>query len=273
MEVRDITPSGSFTLQAESQTTGCVDYRDVTPAAPVAILSDRNVAANNDPPLMCSPTSVGKSNTSENIVFVTPTFEGITSINIMGDCVTGTCDCKHFVGSKPAQLLPCQAARFLFGPESLDSLSDSDKLFLWGGLMNGFKIVDTDCPASYSCKNYDSITDDTYREEMSSLLTQELESHKVPVATTPPRCIHSLGAVEKSDGRLRPITDCSRPDGTSINNYMTSTFKSFTYNSVDTAVQVLHKDDFMSVVDISAAYRSVNVHCDDVVSKAYLGIW
>ena len=65
--------------------------------------------------------------------------------------------------------------------------------------------------------------------------------------------------MKKSDGKLRPITDCSRPDGLSINNFMCTTFEPFTYNSVDTAVQVLDPEDFMSVVDISSAYRSVNV--------------
>ena len=80
----------------------------------------------------------------------------------------------------------------------------------------------------------------------------------------PPQCVHSLGAVKKSDGRLRPITDCSRPDGSSINNFMGTTFESLNYNPVDSAVPLLLPYDFMSVVDISATYRSVNVHVDHV---------
>ena len=67
------------------------------------------------------------------------------------------------------------------------------------------------------------------------------------------------GAVWKSSGSLRPITDCSRPDGLSINNFMTSTFKSFSYNSVQDAVDHLSPNDFMAVIDIASTYRSVSV--------------
>ena len=122
-----------------------------------------------------------------------------------------------------------------------------------------FNIMDVDCQTSYSCDNYDSITSEEFRSEMTALLLSELEDGKVSRATTQPQYIHALGAVKKSDGRLRPITDWSRPDGTSINNYMSSTFGSFNYNSVDTAIQLLAPNNFMAVVDISSAYRSVNV--------------
>ena len=88
--------------------------------------------------------------------------------------------------------------------------------------------------------------------------------HKVTRIDTRPRCVHSLGAVWKSNGKLRPITDCSRPDGSSINNYMSTTFKSFTYNAVQNAVDIPSPGEFMAVVDISSAYHSVTVSSDQV---------
>ena len=139
-----------------------------------------------------------------------------------------------------------------------------DKLFLWRGLVLGFAIVDPDCPASYFCDNYDSITGDRFRKEMSDLLHAELLAHKVSRTSSTPTCVHFLGAVTKANGSLRPITDCSRPDGSSINNYMSTTFKPFTYNSVDSAVQLLTQGDYMALVDISSAYRSVNILADHV---------
>ena len=193
-------------------------------------------------------------------VFSTPLLEDVPQLNVYGDCISGQCECRHLIGDVPAQLKPCRAAKFLFGPGALDSVSDQDRLFLWQGLMNGFKIVDDGCDASYVCKNYDSITGDEFKEEMSALLIAELADHKVSRLDSQPQCVHALGAVKKSNGKLRPITDCSRPEGASINNFMDSTFKSFSYNSVETAVQVLDPQDYMSVVDISAAYRSVSVH-------------
>ena len=133
--------------------------------------------------------------------------------------------------------------------------------------MNGFKIVDPDCPASYYCPNYNSITREEFVGEMSTLLRSELESHKVTRASAyfSPHCVHSLGAVTKSDARLRPITDCSRPEGVSINNFMTTSFESFSYNSVETAVHMLSRANFLAVVDISSAYRSVSVHKDHTI--------
>ena len=193
------------------------------------------------------------------VVFQTPVFEGIPSISIFHECYSGTCDCVHHIGDFPCQLKPCRAAPYLFGSSRLDTVSDSDRLYLWKGLTKGFEIVDADCPSVYHCENYDSITSHGAYEEMSALLRSELECHKVVDVDNKPRCVHSLGAVWKSNGKLRPITDCSRPDNTCINNYMQSTFAPFSYNSVEDAVQILDPTDYLAVVDISSAYRSVNV--------------
>ena len=48
-----------------------------------------------------------------------------------------------------------------------------------------------------------------------------------------PTCVHSLGAVPKSGGGMRPITDCSRLIGRSVNNHCDSLFREFKYKSVD----------------------------------------
>ena len=202
---------------------------------------------------------------SENVVvFTTPAIAGTTPMDIYGSCVNGTCNCVHLIGDLPAQLKPCRAAPFLFGEGKLDTVDDDETLALWKGLVNGFSIVDDTCPTAYECENYDSILQPEACSEMTALLEKELIEHKVSLTSNKPTCIHSLGAVWKSNGSLRPITDCPRPDGSSINNYMDSTFHSFSYNSVQDAVDVLLPGEFMAVVDISSAYRSVNVHSSQV---------
>ena len=201
---------------------------------------------------------------SSHMLFETPSYPGITSIPIYNACSSGKCSCIHLIGGLPSQLKPCRAAPFLFGPSPLDTISSDDNVFLWRGLMKGFDIVDDHCQSSYFCENYDSILDDKFYTEMSELLTTELDQSKVSEVDYKPRCVHSLGAVLKSNGKLRPITDCSRPEGISINNFMETTFKAFSYNSVEDAVDILAPDDFMAVVDISSAYRSVNVNPDQV---------
>ena len=205
---------------------------------------------------------MSESTSPRETYIVTPPFEGIPSVVVYADCALGTCDCVHFIGDAPSQLKPCRAASFLFGDRALDSLLDTDRMYLWRGLVCGFDNVDVDCPAVYKCSNYDSILSDEFYGEMTELLTKELAEHKVSKVSSPPRCVHALGAVVKSNGKLRPITDCSRPDGSAINNYMQTTFNSFSYNSVEDAVAVLDACDYMAVVDISSAYRSVNINPD-----------
>ena len=207
-------------------------------------------------------SALGESSLSDTILFTTPLTPKTVSVNVYQDCVDGVCGCVHSIGGFATDLKPCRAACFLFGPSALDTVSDHDRDYLWNGLVNGFSIVDNDCSSSYMCENYDSITCDKFYEEMTTLLQDELAAGKVTVSDTQPRCVHSLGAVTKSNGKLRPITDCSRPEGTSINNFMSTTFESFSYNSIEDAVDLLHRNDFVAVVDVSAAYRSVNVAAD-----------
>ena len=113
---------------------------------------------------------------------------------------------------------------------------------------------------SYECKNYSSILDQRFVGEMSSILNSDLAEGKVKYVSTRLHCVHALGGVEKSDGRLRPITDCSMPDRLSVNNFMSTTCEKFNYRSVDDLAQMLSPNEFMSVTDISNAYRSVSVY-------------
>ena len=74
-----------------------------------------------------------------------------------------------------------------------------------------------------------------------------------------PTCVHALGAITKSDGSLRPITDCRRPLGQSINNYMQSVCEDFSYISLDQVTSSISPGVYFSVLDVKSAYRSVNV--------------
>ena len=142
-----------------------------------------------------------------NFVFTTPASADVAAINIYNECIDGTCSCVHYIGVEPCQLKPCRAAQFLFGDTRLTSVDDSEALFLWKGLVNGFAIVDDDCQASYTCENYDSILEPKAYTQMSELLDQEIKDHKVTIVEDAPNCVHSLGAVWKSNGSLRPITE------------------------------------------------------------------
>ena len=104
---------------------------------------------------------------------------------------------------------------------------DCNSLFLLDGVLHGFKIVDPNANIpSYECKNYSSATGEAC-EFMDNIVLNELALGKLSMVDRKPHCIHSLGAVEKASGGYRPITDASRPEGISINNFMSQTFNTF----------------------------------------------
>ena len=195
-----------------------------------------------------------------NVVFSAPLSKGGKSINVFQECVQGTCNCIHYVGGNAVDLRPCRAAQFLFGGEcNLPSDMVSE---IWNGLCDGFRVVDDVEIPEYSCENYASITEGTFYDDMSAIICSELVEGKISEVTVRPHCVHALGGVEKSNGKLRPITDCSRPDGVSVNNFMSDVFKNFSYKSVDDVTQCLQGGEFISVTDISSAYRSVSIFED-----------
>ena len=180
-------------------------------------------------------------------------------INVYENCLAGTCNCIHLIGGRSTSLMPCRFAPFLSGQSNVLTQDPEMAQFIWEGVVNGFKIVDENCETEYFCKNYKSILENDFYKEMCDLVTQETQAGLVTQVENKPKCVHSLGGVEKSNGKLRPITDCSMPVGLAINNFMQQTYKPFSYKSVSTAVEILDQGNFMSLIDLKSAYRTVNV--------------
>ena len=78
-----------------------------------------------------------------------------------------------------------------------------------------------------------------------------------------PVCVHTLGVIVKPSGGIRPITDCKRPIGASVNSFMSSSFSTFSCVTVDDAISLMTPGCWMSCVDLQSAYRSVAIHPDD----------
>ena len=203
-------------------------------------------------------TFVNSDVTVEECVFYPPVSGGGRVVEIYKSCINGTCNCVNLIGGIHCDLRPCRVGYFLFSGSCVLPSFTVGKV--WDGLCDGFEIVDENCTSKYDCENYLSISKGRFKNEMSDLLKSELLEGKVSFCESKPRCIHSLGAVTKSDGRLRPITDCSMPEEDCINNFMNTTCKDFTYNSVNDVARDLDEGDFMCVVDIASAYRSVPIY-------------
>ena len=171
-------------------------------------------------------------------------------------CREGNCSVKHELGGVPIQLNPCA-----FYDECFSAVGGQDPnakyIFEW--IRDGFKIVDDTFDGSYFFKNYDSILDPEFKSQMDSTIQSELESGKVSVVSDIPRCVHTLGTIRKSNGKLRPITDCRHPEGLSINNFMTTTCKELTYLRLDEVADYMSPGCWFAVLDLKAAYRSVHI--------------
>lgn len=83
---------------------------------------------------------------------------------------------------------------------------------------------------------------------MNSIITTEVREGKISICEVIPNCVHAIGGVPKKDGSLRPITDCSRPIGRSINNYMNSTAIAFHFKTLDYVADLLTPGCYLGVV-------------------------
>lgn len=61
-------------------------------------------------------------------------------------------------------------------------------------------------------------------------------------------------------GGIRPITDCSRPKGSSVNQYTGEVFSTFSFVKMAEVLQNVKPSIYMATVDLKSAYRSVLVH-------------
>ncbi|CAH3168712.1 unnamed protein product, partial [Porites lobata] len=111
---------------------------------------------------------------------------------------------------------------------------DPDRIFLLDGLRFGFKLIpesDPSCIVAYESDNHSSATCPDFKPEMDSLFTKELALGRISMVQTKPRCVHPIGRVPTKDsGKSRPIADCSRPQGISLNDHIKRDLESFRMN-------------------------------------------
>ena len=97
---------------------------------------------------------------------------------------------------------------------------------------------------------------------MTESVCADLEEGRISEASSKTTCIHTLGAVPKSNGGYHTITDCSMPKGESVNNYSDTLAPKFKFETLDYVTDRLEEGAYMSVIDIKSAYRAVSVNPD-----------
>ena len=138
---------------------------------------------------------------------------------------------------------------------------DIDKQFLLNGISSGFCI--TSAPHQFcnvQRSNYKSATSSDISNQVEAQIVAEINQGNYVICKRQPTIVSSLGAIEKSNGKIRLIHDCSKPEELGLNSYATtSTFK---YETVDRAVSLLPPNGYMAKIDLSCAYHVVPVHTE-----------
>jgi hypothetical protein len=129
--------------------------------------------------------------------------------------------------------------------------TDVNREFLLDGIKYGFKIFDDNSqPDHFVCKNYRSATQENHLASEKQIQL-ELDLGRYVISDSTPECVSSIGAIPKTEGRVRLIHDMSQPSG-GVNQYATETSVSF--STIDSATRHVEKDCFIAKIDLSSAY-------------------
>lgn len=137
------------------------------------------------------------------------------------------------------------------------SYSDGDQALL-KGIKEGFTVTNiTKEIEKVHVQNHKSARE--HRDAVERQIMKELEESRYVLVDSPPTVISALGAIPKDDGSVRLIHDCSRPEGSALNDYAVLNSK-IKYQTVQEACELLETGGYMAKVDLKSAYRSVPLH-------------
>lgn len=184
-------------------------------------------------------------------------------LHVKSDCVDGSCNCVYYLDGIQAKLKPCRVAASIY----VSDIWSPNNVFVLDGVCRGFRIVDDNVNLKYRVQNYNSILKPEMYDKMCDNIYTEIYSGQISPSVFPADCMHALGAVERPDGRLRPITDCSKPI-LSVNDFMHTTAPRFKFSSIDDTRPLVSEKGYGCVTDISNAYRNVLIYPPN---REYLG--
>lgn len=191
----------------------------------------------------------------DDVLFTIPPTDSGPAVKIYVKCGFGNCNCIYTLQDVQSQLRPCRFGYILYGCFLPDAKVHAE---MFEGIRYGFPIVDSDV-SKYECANYRSILNAYTKPIMDNLVKKEIAEGFISEATQKPKCVHSMGAVPKGSDSIRPITDCSRPLGQSVNNHSISLAKKFWYATIHDVTDLISRGYYLSVIDIQAAYRTVPI--------------
>ena len=137
---------------------------------------------------------------------------------------------------------------------------DVDREFILDGIKNGFNIIDADAdPKPVHCQNHKSAQPGSpLYAKASKQILHEVGMGNYEVVSEPLNIISPLGVIEKPDGGVRLIHDCSMPPAKAVNDYSTEEWHQ-RFARIDDAAALVTEGCFMAKVDIQPDYRHVSI--------------
>lgn len=151
--------------------------------------------------------------------------------------------------------------------DNIIPLDHPDRHFIIDGVTHGFRITNIDHinlekEEDIWCDNYKSVTDPVVASLIEEQIQEEISNHRYVVVESAPHLVSSLGAVPKKDSdKYRLIHDCSRPIGSALNDFANN--NKFSYQTLDSALEIISCDNYLAKIDLASAYRSVRIHPDE----------
>ena len=131
---------------------------------------------------------------------------------------------------------------------------DPDWDYILRGVYLGFKVINEECDIRYNIGNYGSITKGKVGVVILGRLQLKIDEQIITVVDKSCLCIHAMGGVQMGHDDFRAIIDCSSPDHTCWCR------TNFSYNSVESVMELLREGDYMAMVDISNTYRAISIY-------------
>ena len=97
--------------------------------------------------------------------------------------------------------------------------------------------------------NYKSATNVSGKAAVEQAIAGEIAEGNYVISKSKPTIVSALGAIPKPDSSdVCLIHDCSRPQGRALYDYMSTC--SFTFQTLDDAIQLLRPNYFMAKIDL-----------------------
>ena len=127
------------------------------------------------------------------------------------------------------------------------------------GIEYGFPLINRDPDqAPVDRQNYHSATNPAVREAVEAQICEEVVEGRYKIVDYKPKIISSLGAIQKPTGKVRLIHDASQPSEGSLNSYAELEEKA-SFESVQSAVDMIEEGFYLAKIDLKGAYRSVRI--------------